>query len=722
MAIKLSRQLALALLGVARVAAAEPPAEAPVEVTVAGTRLQSTAGSAHVIDSKKLERFEYDDPHAILVSVPGVYFRGEDGFGLRPNLGIRGVNPDRSKKVALMEDGIPFAPAPYSAPAAYYFPVITRMQAVRVIKGPAALAYGPQTIGGAVDLVTRSIPSSPSGQLDGALGEYGYNKLHGFYGSSDEKSGFLIEGVHIGNDGFKQLPNGADTGFYRNEWMFKGVHVFDPSAPLPHELRVKLTYSDELSNESYLGLSDRDFEQNPLARYGVSSLDRMRWFRTSFVVTHVIDPLPDLTITTNLYRHDLSRTWRKVNAFRGASLFEVLTEPESPANAVYYSVLTGQSDSSSPGETLMIGPNQRDFVAQGIETRVLWQPRTGPVSHRLEYGVRLHQDRVERRHTEDGFLIQSGQLVPEGSPTVTTAFNEAISEALSLHVMDAVALGRLTLTPGVRVELVRSELRDRLTSTTSGRLVEAALPGIGAHYALTDQLGVLAGVHRGFSPPAPGAGEQTKPELSVNYEAGARFTERSARAELIGFYNDYSNLTDVCTLSSGCLDSDLDRQFDAGKARIFGFEAYAEHRIPLGPVQFPLNVAYTFTRAEFLGDFESEDPIFGNVEDGDELPYVPRHQASASVGAETRSVGGAVSATYVSAMREQAGSEPLSEVLATDEQLVFDASVKYRVLPPLIVYANARNLLDSHYIVSRRPFGARPNAPRWIQVGAKVAF
>jgi Fe(3+) dicitrate transport protein len=38
------------------------------------------------------------------------------------------------------------------------------------------------------------------------------------------------------------------------------------------------------------------------------------------------------------------------------------------------------------------------------------------------------------------------------------------------------------------------------------------------------------------------------------------------------------------------------------------------------------------------------------------------------------------------------------------------------------LYANATNLLDSHDIVSRRPFGARPNAPRWVMVGAKLSF
>ncbi|HEU4538174.1 MAG TPA: TonB-dependent receptor plug domain-containing protein, partial [Polyangiaceae bacterium] len=355
-----------------------------------GTRLSQTAGSAHVIKRKQLERFEYDDPHAVLAAVPGVYSRGEDGIGLRPNIGIRGVNPDRSKKITLLEDGILFAPAPYAAPAAYFFPLITRMTGVRVIKGPAAVSYGPQTVGGAIDLVTRPVPTAPTtGGVDLAAGEYGYAKAHAYFGASDERFGFLVEGVHVRNDGFKRLPGGGDTGSYRNEWMVKGSYVIDPKARVRQELRLKATYSDEVSNESYLGLSDADFAADPRQRYAASALDRMEWHRTAVALTYLVEPAPGLKVTTTAYRNDLARVWRKVNRFRGVDLFAVLRDPNDARNAIYHGVLKGQADSSSPGETLLIGPNDRDFVAQGVESRVRWDTRSGPLTHRLEYGLRL---------------------------------------------------------------------------------------------------------------------------------------------------------------------------------------------------------------------------------------------------------------------------------------------------------------------------------------------
>jgi Fe(3+) dicitrate transport protein len=244
---------------------------------------------------------------------------------------------------------------------------------MRVIKGPSAIQYGPHTIGGAVDLVTRPIPATSSGAIDLAAGDYGYGKAHGYFGSSNEQTGFLVEGVHIRSDGFKELPSGADTGFFRNEWMFKGVHRFDPNAELAHELRLKGTYSEETSNETYLGLTDADFRKNPLARYGASALDRMAWHRTALALTHYIQPSRQMAITTTAYRNDFSRRWRKVNDFGtarsgGARIAEVLARPDVADFAPFYNVIRPslsqrpRGTPSQPGRVLL---RRRAFAAFG---------------------------------------------------------------------------------------------------------------------------------------------------------------------------------------------------------------------------------------------------------------------------------------------------------------------------------------------------------------------
>ncbi|MFL2707378.1 MAG: TonB-dependent receptor plug domain-containing protein, partial [Gammaproteobacteria bacterium] len=134
-------------------------------VTIIGTKddVKDLPGSGTVITNADLQKAMDTDIHKILSAVPGVYFRTEDGYGLRPNISIRGTSIDRSAKVTLMEDGILIAPAPYTSSSAYYFPTNGRINSVEVLKGPSSISQGPSTIGGAINLISTPIPEVNSG-------------------------------------------------------------------------------------------------------------------------------------------------------------------------------------------------------------------------------------------------------------------------------------------------------------------------------------------------------------------------------------------------------------------------------------------------------------------------------------------------------------------------------------------------------------------------------
>lgn len=692
------------------------------EVSVVGTRLGQAGGSVHVVGNKDLRRFSHDDPHRVLLSVPGVYVREEDGMGLRPNVGLRGTNSDRSKKVTMMEDGVLSGPAPYSAPAAYYFPLIDRMRKLRVFKGAGSIVYGPQTVGGAIDLVSREIPSSPHGYYNLALGQYGFNKQHLAYGASNERFGFVVEGMRIANSGFKELDGGGNTGFYRNEWIAKTRYVPDPDARIQNEIELKLGYSDERSNETYLGITNADFAANPYRRYGGSKLDRMKWHRTLIELTHTVHFSKAVSMKTTAYRHDLHRIWNKFNGFRGASAYDVLTQ-DSPANDVYRALLRGDIDSAGDAQALLIGPNDREYVSQGVQTTIDASTKTGPVRHHVQYGARAHYDEIRRKHSENAFLVQGGELRGDGRASQFTANNLAQTHALALYATDAMSWRRLIVTPGVRVEAISAVAQNYLTGTSDGATYQVVIPGASAFYGLTKNFGVLAGVHRGFSPPPPEQARFASPEKSTNYEAGARYASKRLWIEAIGFYNDYQNLTNVCTFSSGCTAATVDTQYSGGKARIFGAEVFAqtEARLPRA-WKIPAKLAYTYTYSEFLTSFQSGDPLFGNVIAGDEIPYVPPHQFSATVGVEKKRAALDVSGTYVDSMRELAGQGTPDPRFLTDAYFLLGASARYRFARCLELYVMGRNLTDSRYIAARRPFGARPGAPLWIIIGIRGDF
>ena len=231
-------------------------------------------GSAHMITEEQLEKFDYSDIMRTLTFIPGVYVLEEDGYGLRPNIGMRGTGQNRSEKVTIMEDNVLAAPAPYAAPSAYYFPTAGRMQQIEVLKGTSSAMYGPRTTGGVINLLSRQIPDEKlSGQVNLNLGSDGYGKIHAYAGGTGENVSSVFEVYRYQADGFKNINN-TDTkaGFIKNDYLAKFRLNSDADAKYYQELELKLKYSDEDANETYMGITDEDFNNQPYNRYSASQL------------------------------------------------------------------------------------------------------------------------------------------------------------------------------------------------------------------------------------------------------------------------------------------------------------------------------------------------------------------------------------------------------------------------------------------------------------------
>ncbi|MBW2463768.1 MAG: TonB-dependent receptor [Deltaproteobacteria bacterium] len=567
--------------------------------------------------------------------------------------------------------------------------------------------------------------------------------MHVTVGTSNDHVGILFDGVHLGSEGFKEIDAGQlNTGFVRTEGIVRGFLQTDPGDELFNRLEMKLGYSREQSNETYLGLSDADFQANPNRRYASSQLDQMNWWRSSVSATHILQAGDDFELRTDLYRNDFDRSWRRLNRFRnGPELLDVLSDPEGPQNRVFYEVLTGARDSASTEdpaqdqEDLMVIDNDRRFLSQGVQTKTRFDFETGAVTHEVEAGVRLHYDRIDRDHQEQGYQMQNLQLVLDGRDRTPIDDNTGTSLAFAGYAVYALTFFDVTLTPGIRIEAIHNTFESRIpadpTAPTVGEVSTdqaVAIPGIGANWSITDEVSVLAGLHRGFSPVAPGQPEEVQPETSINYEVGGRVYDADAGSlgELIFFFNDYENITGQCGGSTGCPPDLIDRQFNGGAASVLGFEAAGVHRFDLGDdLGVPVRLAYTFTHGEFRTSFNSQNPTFGDVEAGDQIPYVPQHQGQLQVGIDRGEAWHLrASATYVGAMREEAGGgdpDPSrGELPKTDDYVLLDVVAGYRVFERLYLYTRLENILNSRPIAARRPFGARPVRPFMVQVGVRV--
>ena len=662
-----------------------------------------------------LEAFQYTDINRALNLDPGVYAREEDGFGLRPNIGLRGGTADRSAKVVLMEDGVLIGPAPYSAPAAYFFPLARRMVGIEVFKGPASIEFGPQTIGGAINMISAPIPNDSQGSVELSAGSYGYRHLHARGGGQTESgTGYLAEFMHFASDGFKELDGGGDTGFSKNELILKGSREIGSGT-----LELRLTYADEISDETYLGLTQADFDANPLRRYQASALDRMEWDWYSGRIDWKQRWLDgDLTVTG--YTQRLDRAWRKFNNFAGADIRLLLANPDSPVNQLFVNELNGADTDGVSGspDDIRSGTNDRSFVASGLQAQQRWKFGER-VKQTLSIGARWHVDRVRRLHDEFGFEQSNGRIFENDQPRDITTDNTGYTQALSLRARDEIRSGKWTVVPGLRVEAIGNSFTNRLVGAKNDNDYLVILPGIGAIYSLNESIDLVLGAHEGFSPATPSLTRNLDPESSLNYEVGARWRSKFGRFEAIGFLNDYSNLTAICTISSGCLPSELDTQTNAGEVRTQGLEFGWNHQFEFGPgLRVPVLLSYTYTDAEFQEAFFSTNPQFGDVQAGFELPYVPANRANMTIGLTNETWTVNLSATYVDRMRDVAGSGDFLNNEGSDAYTVVDLAAHYDWSDRLRFSARVDNVADNEYVVARRPFGARPGKPRTLQLVA----
>ncbi len=699
-------------------------------VTVVGaySDVARIPGSAHVLTELELKKHAYSDIHRILRQIPGVNIQEEDGFGLRPNIGIRGTGVERSQKVTLLEDGVLIAPAPYAAPAAYYTPTSGRMESVEVLKGSAAIRQGPYTNGGAINLISRAIPGDRGGTLDVFAGDHGTAKLDATYGGSYERFGYLLETFQQRSHGFKELDGGGSTGFELSDYLLK-LRFNTRGANGPYqELEVKIGRTDQDGDETYLGLTADDFAQTPYRRYAGSREDRISTEHDQVQLRYFVYLGDRFDWTTTVYRNGYFRNWYKNESVMGVSNATVLADPL--AYATQLGVLRGDLDSS--GGALKLRNNRRDYFSQGIQSVLAFEAETGAALHNLEFGVRVHEDEEDRFQEDDEYDMLGGslELTRLGTPG-SQANRIGRAEALAFFLEDRIEIGRFSVTPGLRYESIDLERLDFGQADpertgdalkTRSNEVDVLIPGLGLSFELCQDWHVFGGVHRGFSPPGPSSTEDVEPEESVSYELGTRYRRGTTTAELVGFLNDYSNLLGADTLSTGGTGSGS--FFNGGEVGVYGLEAaFATELYRSGNLAVAVRSTYTYTRGEFRSSFLTSFADWApEVESGDELPYIPEHQLFVEAGLETDDWSVFLNANLVSEMRTRSGKGAIPEDERIEGHVVFDLSTRYTVASRYKVHLQVRNLTDDAYVASRRPYGLRPGLPRTALVGLSFAF
>lgn len=681
------------------------------EVVVVGvdTDLQDISGSVAILDEADLDAFDYVDLGKLLSAVPGVYVRGEDGFGLRPNIGIRGAAAERSQKITLMKDGVLITPAPYSAPAAYYVPNVSRIAAVEVLKGPAAIRYGPHSVGGAINFLSPNIPEDSVSKLDISAGSYGFQKLQLSSTGSRGSIGYFVDGLSYSSDGFKDLDGGGHTGFERTDLGGKLQYV-PANSQREQVFTVSVDIGNERANETYLGLTDADFIQDPNRRYRASQLDRFESEHGSVIFNYGVAITEASRVNLKAYYTEFDRSWNKLDGFeQGPSLQEVLSSPN--LYSLEYYLLTGERVSASlPTDFLDVTNNDRQYETRGFQAFYERSDQWFSWSVTSQLGIRAHKDQVRRLHSPVSYAMTEGRMVRQYGRDAKVE-NFAVTDALSTFASIAISRGALTLEVGARNETIDGRLTNFLVGTERQSNQSITTPSFSFRYQSDLGFSLFGGVHKGFSPAGPGASADA--EESINLELGLRAEVKDLGADILYFQSDYENLLGRCRVSDqNCTPGD---EFNGGNVMTEGVEFSASlSRQVLDDLVATGSLSYTYTEAIFESSFFSNYIAWGIVQSGDQLPYIPEHSgvASLSLASERWSLGGSVK--FQETMREVAGSSPIEDDLHADGFVILDLTARYALSSNLELQVVAKNVTNEAPIASHRPFGARPEMPRTL--------
>ncbi|MDB4931866.1 MAG: Fe(3+) dicitrate transport protein, partial [Myxococcaceae bacterium] len=684
--------------------------------------LDRTPGSATVVRREDLVQLAPQSGGDVLRTVPGLNVVGEDPMGLRLNISIRGLDPNRSRKVLVLEDGMPVSLNPYGSPELYYTPPIERMERVEVVRGSGQILWGPQTIGGVINYVTRDPPRRPTVGVDLRYGSYGYLLAQAFAGATHGPIGWRLDVIHRRFEGPRNLD----------------LALMDVAGRLRLQLspravaQLKLDYYDESSAATYLGVTAPQFALDPTLNGARNDHFQIR--RYALALTHQYVASPTVLLRTNVYAYQTNRAWRRQEYDRSdaGAAYERVCDPLGRCGAPGEAGVAPTNDGGSVFFRQTAATNDRSFDVFGVEPRLTWSWARGSLSGELTALARFHYESAD-----DARFISS---FPTGRSGVPIADEIRNGYALAAAIQHRFGFGdRFFVTPGVRFEgfwsdrrVIREAVTDAAGQTSYrdadvfGRASTAALiPGLGVSYRVAAPLTLFAGVHRGYAPPRTkdavspaGANLQLDPELSWNTELGFRARPgRWLNAEVAAFHIEFENQIIPPSESGGAVSAS---GFNTGHSRHVGvessvtFDLAALLRPDSTTVSVPLTINYTWLP---VADF------VGGLFDANRVPYAPGHILYAQLRFVHRAgLSAQVSASYVASQfadKENTVAQSTDGVVGRlPGYLTVDARVGYAVRSTgVTVYVAGRNLTDQIYVANRAPQGIQPAGFRQVFAG-----
>lgn len=451
------------------------------EVTITSTgikdEIKDIPGTVNVLDGAQIRESGAQSIGQVINRIPGVNYLDEDGRGLKPNIGLRGLDPLRNRNLLVLVDGkFPIGMTLYGDPAAYYMIPLEQVERIEVIKGASPVLYGGYSVGGVVNMITKKAESIPQTKLDVGFGSWNGMTAQFSTGADNGKFNYFISGLRRQGDGYRDR---AEFGV--NDYTVRLGSQLDDSS----ELSVYLNYFSE-SSQTPGGLTQSQYDDNP--RQSQHTSDQFFSQRFSTALSYKKSISEHQSISSSLYGNYFQRDWWI--AYLNPTTNGFLRDIHAFGNVTDYNL------------TKAVAGHDNSLIV----------------------GVRVHTDRLDD--------INIAGATKDSRTGLTTGNKINTSFIYEAYVYDEFGITRdLVFAPGVRYTNVKYNRNDFVASRKDALTSDAFIYSAGLIYKILDHSRVYTTFSKGFQPPAlnsalaPGtvdANIDLQPETSENFELGFR--------------------------------------------------------------------------------------------------------------------------------------------------------------------------------------------------------
>ncbi len=639
----------------------------------------SIPGAIDIISPEEMEMIQPASLQDALKTVPGVNARDEEGYGAIPNIGIRGLSPNRSTKVLILEDGAPIQPSLFLSNASYYSPPVERISSIEVLKGATGLRYGPNTIGGVINYQSKT--PLKDGIVKGKLGSHGYRLLELEAGTSSEQKsmGGGINLITSEANGFR------NNGYRMNDILVKGGMAIGQS----QWLGLKLTRYENEINTSYVGLRPDEFIHTPTKNPAPD--DQFLSNRTSFDINHELEIDTSTKLKTLMYWSQLERNfWRR----------DVASKTRQ-----------GTSFVDCGGTAYCVTGRNRNFDMLGIDSRLFTNYQAFGIQNESEIGVRLHSETMSNK-------TERSNAGPRARTGVITGNENNDAKAVALYLQNRFLFtDQFAVTPGVRVESYRQNRKNEMNGVQGQANNTELVPGIGATWQLAPELQLYSSVYKGFAPAmisaaisGDGVDQKLDAERSMNIEFGFRGQAQKWTYEGAAFRMDFSNQIVNQALSGGISKTNGGQSLHQGAEGALGYAITSAWSVLANATYIPV--------AEFKGG--ALGPI------GNRIPYTPKLTGNLGLNYSKDGLKSFLNAYHVSSQYADSANTVQESNDGTKGLIpsftTLNWSIVYSPQKDLKLFGVVRNLFDKKFISGRSPDGIFPGAERNFELGLAYQF